>query len=146
MTEIAGKVWGETRRIFSKCNVEIHRIDVIKGGICSKHRHVHKANAFYVERGQLAVDVWKSDYPLVDRTILFAGDIMTVAPGEYHRFEALLGTVAYEIYFVELDPSDIEREDCGKGGGPPRDSRFSRHRPLVAETHGALVAAPVARE
>ena len=39
---------------------------------------------------------------------------MTVAkPGTYHRFKALEDTICYEIYWVELDPSDIERDDVG---------------------------------
>ena len=46
---IAGKVWGTTENVFSNHNFEFHRIEVDKGGFCSKHKHVHKYNGFYVE-------------------------------------------------------------------------------------------------
>ena len=113
MTILSGKVWGTSRLLFSANNVEIHRIAVAQYGICSKHRHRHKSNAFYVESGRLAIDVWKHDYPLVDRTVLEPGDYTVIAPGEFHRFQALEDAVAYEIYFVELDSADIERETVG---------------------------------
>lgn len=115
MTEIAGKVWGNTRFIFSANSVEVHRIEVNKGASCSKHLHRHKNNAFFVESGRLEVDVWKNDYPLVDKTVLGPGDYMTVRPGEYHQFRALEDTAALEIYSVTLDPEDIVRESAGTG-------------------------------
>ena len=65
-----GKVWGSTQPLFNKNNVEIHRIKTNKGGYCSKHKHEHKYNCFYVERGLLKITVWKNDYDLVDETML----------------------------------------------------------------------------
>ena len=38
----AGKVWGKTANIFSNPNFEVHRIEVNKGGYCSKHKHKYK--------------------------------------------------------------------------------------------------------
>lgn len=110
---IQGKVWGSTRKLFARNNVEIHRIEAKQWRTCSKHRHAHKVNVFFVERGLLAVDVWKKDYPLVDRTLLGPGESTAVKAGEYHRFVAYEDTVAFEIYYVELDENDIERETCG---------------------------------
>lgn len=109
----AGKCWGTTRAIFGRNNVEVHVIGVNAGGKCSKHRHQHKANAFYVLEGRLAIDVWKRAYDLVDRTVLEAGEYMEVGPGEFHRFEALTDVTALEVYYVTLDPDDIERETVG---------------------------------
>ena len=37
--EKQGKVWGGTQLLFSKNNVEIHRIETVSGGYCSKHKH-----------------------------------------------------------------------------------------------------------
>ena len=113
MSDTQGKVWGETESLFCKNNVEIHRINVSKGGFCSKHKHEHKYNLFYVEKGTLKIAVWKNDYNLVDETKISDGQSTTVPPGEYHSFQALDDTVAYEIYWVELLEKDIEREDCG---------------------------------
>jgi hypothetical protein len=37
-----------------------------------------------------------------------------VSPGEYHQFEALDDTVAFELYWAEFNHVDIERESVGK--------------------------------
>lgn len=112
----AGKVWGETQLICQTPNFELHRIEIVPGGKCSKHRHLHKVNGFYVESGELIIRVWKNDYDLVDETLLFQGDFMRVDPGEYHQFEVstgAVGVIAYEVYWVEFDPKDIDRETVG---------------------------------
>ena len=108
-----GKVWGHTEDLFNKNNVEFHRIEAKKGGYSSKHKHVNKHNAFYVERGKLKITVWKKDYDLVDETVVETGEMTSVAPDDFHMFEALEDTVAYEIYWTELHTSDIIRENCG---------------------------------
>lgn len=113
MNNIQGKVWGETECIFLKNNVEFHRIEAKKDGFCSKHLHEHKFNAFFVESGKLKITIWKNDYDLVDETIITSKQMSVVKPGEYHKFEALEDTVAYEIYWVELSTSDIVRENHG---------------------------------
>ena len=113
MNNIQGKVWGKTQPIFFKNNVEIHRIETNKGGFCSKHKHEHKYNAFLVESGKLKITTWKNDYDLIDETIVEAGQITTCKPQEYHMFEALEDSVAFEIYWVELLEKDIVRENHG---------------------------------
>ena len=109
----SGKVWGLTRSI--ECNgvLELHRIEAQQGGVCSRHRHRFKWNGFFVESGLLLVRVWKGDYDLVDETRLGPGDYTRVAPGEYHQFEALEDTVAFEIYWAEFDHHDIDRDTVG---------------------------------
>lgn len=50
----------------------------------------------------------------MDETILTIGDSIVIKPNEYHSFEILtMGAIAYEIYWTELDPNDIERKNCG---------------------------------
>ena len=110
---IAGKVWGTTELLEANGVLEFHRIDINKGGVCSKHNHKHKWNGFYVEKGALLIRVWKSNYDLVDETCLMDGMYTKVAPGEYHQFEALEDTIAYELYWAEFDHDDIERENHG---------------------------------
>lgn len=75
--------------------------------------HKFKWNGFYVEEGSLLIRVWKNNYNLVDETILYAGEATKVTPLEYHQFEALEDTIAFEWYWAEFDPEDIEREDHG---------------------------------
>lgn len=109
---IQGKVWGKTSPIFNKNNVELHVIAIEKGGFCSNHCHKHKFNKFVVLNGKLKVTITK-DYGLHDVTILEAGQECTVAPGEFHKFEALERTEALELYWVELNEKDIVRVDVG---------------------------------
>jgi mannose-6-phosphate isomerase-like protein (cupin superfamily) len=109
-----GKVWGSTQNLFFKNNVEISRIQINKRGCCSKHKHEHKYNMFFVEIGKLKIKIWKNDYNLIDETILESQQSTTVKPGEYHTFEALEDTIAYEIYWIELCVQDIIRETCGE--------------------------------
>ena len=108
-----GKVWGSTQSLFSNDNFEVHRIQVKRGGVCSLHCHQFKHNIFYVETGALKISVHKNDYALVDDTILLAGDITDVKPNEYHTFEALDDTVAFEIYYSEPISGDIIRKSIG---------------------------------
>ena len=111
-----GKVWGLTQHIFGHNDVSIHRVEIKPGGMCSKHQHEHKWNAFWIESGELEIDVWKNDYDLIDKTIVSAGQITKVPPGEYHRFinNSNKLCIAYEIYWTKLDENDIIREDVGR--------------------------------
>ncbi len=119
MTQISnivrGKVWGNTSMIFSKNNVEISRIEIKKGGFCSKHKHDHKFNLFFIENGKLLVTIYREDSGSVieDKTEVASGGITYVEPTLFHCFEALEDTVAYEIYWVEIEKEDIIRETVG---------------------------------
>jgi mannose-6-phosphate isomerase-like protein (cupin superfamily) len=110
---INGKVWGQTELLESNGSLELHRIEIDPGGICSKHRHNHKWNGFFVEKGDLEIRVWKKDYDLVDTTILRSGQYTKVPPGEFHQFEALSRCIVFELYWTEFNPNDIERESVG---------------------------------
>lgn len=114
---LQGKVWGTTQCIFHDNNVEIHRIEAKAGGYCSKHEHVAKFNLFYMESGRLKVTIFRSpegEQPRpTDSTILVPGMSSLVRPGEKHMFEALEDSIAYEIYWVKLDPGDIKRYEEG---------------------------------
>ncbi len=108
-----GKIWGDTSLLFSKNNVEVNRMCCNKEGYCSKHKHASKYNMFIVEKGKLEINVWKNQYNLIDKTILTKGQSCIIEPGEYHLFKALLYTEALEIYRVEIEKNDIERENVG---------------------------------
>lgn len=113
MNTIHGKIWGNTECLFNKNNVSIHRIEAKKGHMCSQHYHLHKHNMLYVETGVLKIEVWQ-DSNLITTTILADGQSTSIPPGLKHRFSALENTIAFEIYFIELDDSDIIR--LQKGG------------------------------
>jgi mannose-6-phosphate isomerase-like protein (cupin superfamily) len=113
----AGKVWGLTELIHANGVLEFHRIEIMGNSHCSKHMHRYKWNGFFVEKGKLKIKVWKNNYELVDETILEPGDFTAVSPGEYHQFEALEDTIAFELYWAEFSHNDIERENVGGRDG-----------------------------
>jgi quercetin dioxygenase-like cupin family protein len=110
---IAGKVWGKTELLEANGVLEFHRIEAKAGGTCSKHTHKYKWNGFFVESGKMIIRVWKNNYDLIDETVLTEGQYTKVAPGEYHQFEAVEDTVAFELYWAEFNHEDIERETVG---------------------------------
>jgi len=110
---LAGKVWGKTELLEANGVLEFHRIEAKSGGVCSKHKHKYKWNGFFVESGSLAIRVWKNNYDLIDETIIKAGEYTKVAPGEYHQFEALEDTIAFELYWAEFNHNDIKRRTSG---------------------------------
>lgn len=113
----SGKIWGWTRVIESNTALELHEIHVKAGGKCSEHSHRHKWNGFLVLQGELLIRTWKSDYDLVDETILKAGEFHAVAPGEVHQFQARGECSALELYWVAgLNPADIVRRSKGSLG------------------------------
>ena len=113
MSNIAGKIWGQTKLIHKNGVLEFHRIDFKAGYKCSEHKHSFKWNGFYVESGKMIVRVWQDDQGLVDKTILNAGDFTQVKPGKFHQFEGIEDGVAFELYWAEFNHDDIQRRTSG---------------------------------
>jgi quercetin dioxygenase-like cupin family protein len=113
MSNIAGKIWGQTELIHKNGVLEFHRIDYKAGFKCSEHEHKYKWNGFFVESGKMLVRVWQDDQGLVDETILNAGDFTQVKPGKVHQFEGLEDGVAFELYWAEFNHDDIVRRTSG---------------------------------
>jgi quercetin dioxygenase-like cupin family protein len=113
MSNIAGKIWGQTKLIHKNGVLEFHRIDFKAGFKCSEHKHSFKWNGFYVESGKMLVRVWQDDQGLVDETILNAGDFTQVKPGKFHQFEGIEDGVAFELYRAEFNHDDIQRRTSG---------------------------------
>ena len=107
-----GKFWGTTQCFFENCTSEVHYIEAVKGGFCSRHCHRNKWNRFIVLEGELKVIIYKQDSQ--DETILTGGMFSDVPPGVDHKFEAMEDTKALEVYWIDgLDPNDIVRKDTG---------------------------------
>ena len=107
-----GKFWGTTRCFFENDSSEVHYIEAVEGGYCSRHHHEKKWNRFIVLEGTLKVIIYKQDSQ--DETILTEGMFSDVPPMIDHRFECLENTKALEIYWTDgLDPTDIVRKDSG---------------------------------
>lgn len=107
-----GKIWGENLLIFKNDVVQINQVYIKKGGRCSKHKHNHKNNIFFIQKGKLFVEQWRAN-DIVDETILVDRDMLDIDSQIYHRFTALEDTQAIEIYYLNIDIQDIDREDCG---------------------------------
>lgn len=114
MTIRQGKNWGYTTEVFKSQNVEVHVIEIVKGGYCSIHDH-KKVNIFHVISGKLKVKVWM-DEKLIDTTIIGKGETSAVYAGFEHIFEALEDTICLEIYHIFLEPGDINRRKGSVGG------------------------------
>ena len=61
-----------------------------------------------IEEGEMEIHVYKNDYELVDKTILYAGDFMAVKPGEYHLFKANKDTMRKLNKMVILGGNKID--------------------------------------
>lgn len=108
----SGKIWGKTKNILLKEDVEAHHVNAIKGGVCSEHIHKLKVNFFFVIKGKLLIRIWKNG--LVDDIILTDGEYTEVMPNQYHLFEALEDTEFMEIYYrPSIEKDDIERRNNG---------------------------------
>lgn len=109
-----GKKWGYTTEVFVSQSVEVHVIEIVKGGYCSIHDH-RKMNIFHVISGKLKVSVWV-DKKLIDETVIEKGETTAVYRGLDHQFEALENTICLEIYNIFLEPGDINRRPGSQGG------------------------------
>ncbi len=101
------KRWGNTEVLIDTPFCEVHRICVVTKGVCSRHKHDYKNNAFYVESGRLLVLMEDGD-EFIGITI-GPGEIVNVPPGIEHQFKALSDVIAFEIYWPDGCKPDIVR-------------------------------------
>jgi quercetin dioxygenase-like cupin family protein len=107
------KVWGTTKCLLELPSIQVHSIVFEKGGVCSKHYHAARNNAFYVVYGELLVQRFYE--PMMTKSDeLLAGDFLVVPAGVVHRFEGITAGVALEIYYpADVSTSDIVRLSQG---------------------------------
>lgn len=114
---IQGKIWGWTSPLIKNEFVQMHRIHIVPGGVCSKHLHEHRHNGFYCMKGHVIIRSWVDEvnYPEEpDETVLLDGQFTVVPPGVNHQFEAVLASDVIELYWPEsLKTEDIMREAAG---------------------------------
>lgn len=106
------KIWGVTSLLWAGNNTEFHHINVNKDCYCSKHKHDYKYNFFYVESGELQIEIWNEN-GIVDCTTIGPGESTVIPPKIYHKFTSTKETSAFEVYWVHLKSDDIIREDIG---------------------------------
>lgn len=102
------KPWGKTYPIFYSDQIEIWHAEICRGESSSLHRHVWKANDFYVVAGSLLLKIEGQDDVELNQ-----GELITIPPGVRHQFTALENTTLIETYWItkRIDPDDIEREN-----------------------------------
>jgi len=106
------KFWGNTQCVFIGPISEAHFLSIKQGGYCSKHKHIHKWNRFFLISGKLQITIYRDDGE--DVTTLESGEYTDVPPGIYHKFDCLEQAQCLEIYWVDnLNPEDIDRETVG---------------------------------
>jgi len=126
-----GKAWGETTRIFSDQRVEVHFLNIQKGGYCSEHKHAWKTNLFYVIDGELLVRFWRKGNK-IDETVLRAGESMVIPTHIWHQFVGLTDCRCIEIYETGLWTADIERRvEGGRNYGKIKEPK----KPEEQENH-----------
>lgn len=110
--------WGKWTRLYLDEQVELRRLEVLKGGYCTKHYHEYQANVFLVLSGQLTVYRWGID-ALVE--VVTPGCQTTVGPYETHQFKAESGdVVAYEFNYA-TGPIPVDARDSVHLGEAGRD-------------------------
>lgn len=128
----SGKVWGDTTVVVKGPFCEMHALNINPWSQCSKHKHNHKYNLFYVTLGELLIRVWKNDYALVDETLLQPGQWTVVKPGEFHQFQTRdQSCVALEVYYPEGISEDIIRQDAGGQIDSPHMQLFKKRNPIL---------------
>lgn len=113
MTNRTGKIWGSTSEIFRAPHLQIHLLDIEKGGYCSEHRHAQKTNEFIVLIGCLEILTWPTEGGNPDRTVLRSDEQTRIPAGVWHQFRAIEKSLALELYEPAPVDQDIERRTHG---------------------------------
>lgn len=107
-----GKYWGETTKIYTGENCEVHYLNIKAGGFCSIHLHQTKWNRFYVISGTLKISIFRDGDK--EEVYLSDGEITDIPPGVQHQFFAPNNCRCLEVYWTDaLDPNDITRFSVG---------------------------------
>ena len=107
-----GKIWGTTECLEDNPSIEIHHIHAHRNSGCSKHKHLHKFNGFFVISGEMVITTWQES-GIVDAVTLTSGQYTVVPPGLFHRFHAVSDCEALEFYWLQKPGEDIIREGTG---------------------------------
>lgn len=86
------KDWGHEEWIVNNELYCFKKIFVKKNHRCSIHWHKNKDETFYIEKGELLIDMF--GFPQLAMT---KGDSLRILPNSLHRFTAVVDTTIYEI-------------------------------------------------
>lgn len=102
MLKIVKKVWGEERWIVNNESYCGKMLVLRKGFQCSLHRHPVKHETFYLQSGQVRMELNGAIH------IMQPGDSVDIESGTWHRFAGLRDSVIFE-FSTHHDDADVER-------------------------------------
>ena len=105
------KIWGERWLVRQDSTHAVSFLKVKKGYRCSWHQHNTKFNVFVVTKGKLLIVV--EELGKRRKTILRAGETLTIYPKQWHEFRGLKNSEVIEEMYVEYDEGDINRKVIG---------------------------------
>lgn len=110
MADLTEKPWGWSTMELANLFCEVHRIDVLRGGHCSWHKHTRKDNVFTAAQGRLVIEYHTWDD--ITQLVLLPGETCVVPAGTVHRFRAPFEAVrAMEVYFPSFPDQHLGGED-----------------------------------
>lgn len=105
--------WGRWTRLYFDGVLEVRKLEVKRGGYCTKHFHRTKMNVFVVVEGALRIFEWPTSYHVRDTELVSSNATLTVPPYVPHRFYGASDAVAYELALPVgcdvLDPEETEQ-------------------------------------
>jgi len=112
------KCWGRVQHIFANPYAAVSKLEVEAGWMCSRHLHQFRFNMFAMTSGIILVEHCRGPGSVILRTLLRAGETLTVSPGDLHRFRVVEGGSLVEVYWPKdpthpCDSNDIKRLDVG---------------------------------
>lgn len=115
------KVWGYEDWIVNTPSYCGKKMFLKRGYACSLHYHAVKDETFYVQEGEMMVEIHNKDGQKVFH-VLRPGDSLRVEPGTPHRFWGMTDTLFFEMSTHHSEEDSIRLEPSGKAPGFEEDT------------------------
>jgi len=102
------KKWGEEIWVVNTNLYCFKKLILNKGHRCSLHHHQKKDETFYIEKGEVLMEVGKT------KRIMKKGDSVRIKPKVLHRFTGLKKSMIYEVSTHHEDEDSYRKELSGK--------------------------------
>ena len=106
--KIVPKVWGEEHWIINNEKYCGKKLILKKDYRCSLHHHKIKEETFYVQSGEVLMEVDHKKW------IMYKGDIQHLMPGQWHRFTGLKDSEMFEFSTHHLDEDTYRKTESEK--------------------------------
>jgi cupin fold WbuC family metalloprotein len=107
---IIPKLWGHEKIIVNSSLYCGKILTVLPNGMaCSIHYHKNKTETFHILSGELQFEKFDLSGKLQQRTVLRAGDTITLVPNTPHRFWVIDTLCQFIEFSTHDDPADSYR-------------------------------------